>query len=88
MAEDGAGALYVSDASAGRVYRIGGDGLVTTFAGGGGGSSTSNGDEAAATQATLFSPRGLAFDSRGNLCNRLRWFKITRGRSHTSKVWP
>src|SRR5579863_7745615 len=35
MAEDNAGALYLSDAGAGRVYRVAPDGTVATFAGGG-----------------------------------------------------
>src|SRR5581483_11567319 len=50
MAEDASGALYVSDAANGRVFRIGSDGRVKIVA----------------TQANG-SPRGLAFDSKGNL---------------------
>jgi hypothetical protein len=34
MAEDSTGVLYLADAGAGRIYRVGLDGLVTTFAGG------------------------------------------------------
>ncbi len=61
MAQDAEGALYLSDATAGRVYRVGLDGAVTTFAGGG------IADAGLATKAVLSSPRGLVFDSRGNL---------------------
>src|ERR1035438_7238846 len=35
MAQDATGALYLADASTQRVYRVGLDGVVTTFAGGG-----------------------------------------------------
>src|SRR5438105_27932 len=34
MAQDASGALYLSEAGFGRVYRVGTDGVVTTFAGG------------------------------------------------------
>ena len=67
MAEDRAGALYVADATAGKVYRIGRDGMVTTFAGGGDRTLPANGDGGPAARAALYSPRGLAFDSKGNL---------------------
>lgn len=75
MAEDSTGALYLSDADAGRVYRVGTDGTVTTFAGGG---VEIPGDGSPAMAAALESPRGLAFDSKGNLdiaevfCNCIR----------------
>ncbi|HTS51017.1 MAG TPA: NHL repeat-containing protein, partial [Bryobacteraceae bacterium] len=75
MAQDSAGALYLSDADAGRVYRVGTDGTVTTFAGGG---AESPGDGGPAAAAVLESPRGLVFDSKGNLdiaevfCNCIR----------------
>src|ERR1017187_2737586 len=67
MAQDGAGNLYVSDYAAGRVYRITLDGTVTTFAGGGNLAAGSASDGGPATAAQLISPRGLAFDSKGNL---------------------
>jgi sugar lactone lactonase YvrE len=67
MAQDGAGNLYVSDYAAGRVYRIALDGTVTTFAGGGSLAAGAASDGGPATAAQLISPRGLAFDSKGNL---------------------
>jgi NHL repeat len=67
MAQDGAGNLYVSDILAGRVYRIALDGTVTTFAGGGNLPAGFASDGGPATAAQLTSPRGLAFDSKGNL---------------------
>ena len=66
MAQDASGALYLSEAALGRVYRVGTDGVVTTFAGGQYG-ITGNGDGGPATAVYLGSPRGLAFDSKGNL---------------------
>ena len=67
MAQDATGALYLSDASASRVYRIGLDGVVTTFAGGGPNAPGPQSDGGPATSAALTSPRGLVFDSKGNL---------------------
>ncbi len=67
MAQDGAGNLYVSDYTAGRVYRIALDGTVTTFAGGGSLPAGPASDGGPATAAQIISPRGLAFDSKGNL---------------------
>lgn len=67
MAEDTTGALYLADAGAGRVYRIGLDGLVTAFAGGGTAQPGFQSDGGPATSAVIPSPRGLVFDSKGNL---------------------
>jgi sugar lactone lactonase YvrE len=67
MTQDGAGNLYVSDIAAGHVYRIALDGTVTTFAGGGNLAAGFASDGGPATAAQLISPRGLAFDSKGNL---------------------
>lgn len=64
MAEDSTGALYVSDAAFGAVYRIGLDGTVTLFAGRG---TKADSEGQPATSAQLASPRGLVFDSKGNL---------------------
>jgi sugar lactone lactonase YvrE len=78
MAQDSKGALYLSDAGNGRVYRIAKDGSVTTFAGGGTAAPGSQSDGGPATAARLQSPRGLVFDSKGNLdvvevfCNCIR----------------
>ncbi len=78
MAEDSTGALYLSDAGGGRVYRVALDGTVTTFAGGGIAPPGFQSDGGLATAAILGSPRGLVFDSKGNLdiaevfCNCIR----------------
>jgi sugar lactone lactonase YvrE len=78
MAEDSTGALYLADAGAGRIYRVGLDGLVTTFAGGGIAPPGFQSDGGLATAASIGSPRGLVFDSKGNLnftevyCNCIR----------------
>ena len=66
MAQDAAGNLYLADAGAGRVYRVGRDGRVSTFAGGGTRSGPQS-DGGPATAAQLTSPRGMVFDSKGNL---------------------
>jgi sugar lactone lactonase YvrE len=67
MAQDSAGAVYVSDIFGGRVYRVALDGTVTTVAGGGKLAPGFASDGGLATAAQLGSPRGLAFDSQGNL---------------------
>jgi trimeric autotransporter adhesin len=67
MAEDSSGALYLSDAGAGRVYKVTPAGIVTTFAGGGSLPPGAQSDGGPATSAALISPRGLMFDSKGNL---------------------
>ena len=78
MAQDAAGGLYLADAGAGRVYRVAPDGTVTTFAGGGTQPPGFQSDGGPATAARLESPRGLVFDSKGNLniaevlCNCIR----------------
>lgn len=78
MAQDAKGALYVSDAIGGRVYRIAPDGTVSIYAGGGMQPPGFQSDGGPATAALLQSPRGLAFDSKGNLdiaevyCNCIR----------------
>src|SRR6516164_721398 len=53
MAQDTAGNLYLADAGAGRVYRVGSDGRVSTFAGGGTKSGPQS-DGGPATAAQLF----------------------------------
>ncbi len=78
MAQDAKGALYLSDVGAGRVYRVAADGTVTTFAGGGTQPPGFQSDGGPANGAVLASPRGLVFDSNGNLdiaevlCNCIR----------------
>ena len=66
MAQDAAGNLYLADAGAGLVFRVAGDGRVTAFAGGGTRSGRES-DGGPATAAQLTSPRGMVFDSKGNL---------------------
>ena len=66
MAEDSAGNLYLADAAAGRIYRVVRDGTVTTFAGGGT-KPPPQSDGGPATAAQVSSPRGMVFDSKGNL---------------------
>jgi len=83
MAQDASGVLYLADAEAGRVYRVALDGTVTTFAGGGSQPPGFQSDGGPATAASLVSPRGLVFDSKGNLdiaevyCNCIR--RVTPG---------
>jgi hypothetical protein len=67
MAQDSAGALYFSDAGAGRVYKLAPAGTLTTFAGGGNLQPGSPSDGGPATASMVSSPRGLVFDSKGNL---------------------
>lgn len=67
MAQDANGALYLSDAGAGLVYRIARNGTARIFAGGGTRRQGAESDGGPATEAILPSPRGLAFDSKGNL---------------------
>jgi sugar lactone lactonase YvrE len=66
MAQDAAGNLYLADAGAGLVFRVAGDGRVSIFAGGGTRSGPQS-DGGPATAAQLVSPRGMVFDSKGNL---------------------
>lgn len=65
VAIDTAGNLYISDSNNQRVRKVGTNGIITTFAGNGPGGNVGNG--IAATNATLGSPLGLAFDVSGNL---------------------
>jgi sugar lactone lactonase YvrE len=66
MAQDASGALYLADAGLNRVFRITADGTVTTIAGGLPYAS-GNFDGQPAKTVPVISPRGLAFDSKGNL---------------------
>jgi sugar lactone lactonase YvrE len=78
MAEDSQGSLYISDAAGGRVYRFAADGTISTFAGGGANLPGPASDGGPATASVVASPRGLVFDSKGNLdiaevyCNCIR----------------
>ncbi|MCJ8166670.1 Ig-like domain-containing protein [Pontibacter sp. E15-1] len=65
LAFDIDGNLYIAESSGNRVRRVSTGGIITTYAGTGASSST--GDGAAAKNATLRDPTGLAFDKDGNL---------------------
>src|SRR5262249_2319692 len=65
--QDAAGNLYVTDVFGGRVFKIALTGTVSTVAGGGSLRPGFASDGGLATAAALSSPRGLVFDSHGNL---------------------
>ena len=65
LAVDSAGNVYVADTPAKRVRRVGGDGVITTFAGNGLGGY--GGDGHPATSATVSYPTGTAMDPGGVL---------------------
>ncbi len=62
---DSAGNIYFSESSTHRVRRVTPAGIISTFAGTG--RAGFSGDGAAAANAQLNSPAGLAFDAQGNL---------------------
>lgn len=64
VAFDSSGNLYIADTSNHKIRKIDTSGTITTFAGT---TSGNTGDGAAATLAKLSFPRGVAFDSSGNL---------------------
>lgn len=64
VAFDSSGNLYIADTSNQKIRKIDTNGTITTFAGT---TSGNTGDGFAATLAKLSNPRGLAFDSSGNL---------------------
>ncbi len=59
------GSLYIADQANHCIRRVGTDGIITTFAGTG--NAGYSGDDGPATQAQLYNPLGLAFDTDGNL---------------------
>jgi len=65
LALDVSGNLYVSDATSSRVRKVDTNGIITTVAGKG--TAGYSGDGGPAYEAMLYSPRGLAVDSSGNL---------------------
>jgi sugar lactone lactonase YvrE len=65
VAIDARGLVYIADASNHRIYRIGPDGAVTTFAGTG--EYGFSGDGGPAVQASLRDPSGVTVDARGNV---------------------
>lgn len=64
VAADAAGNIYVSDGLQNRIRKITA-GIVTTYAGNG--TPGYSGDEGLATEASLYSPAGIALDAAGNL---------------------
>ena len=65
VTEDRSGNIYFSDLNTDRVFRIDGNGVLTTYAGNG--TAGYLGDGGPATSAALSNPRGLAFDGLGSL---------------------
>ena len=65
VAVDAAGNVFIADANNHRVRRIDRHGIITTVAGNGAGSYS--GDGGAATNASLYNPRGVAVDGFGNV---------------------
>jgi sugar lactone lactonase YvrE len=65
LAWDAAGNMYVADAGNNRIRKVDTNGVITTVAGNGVG--TYAGDGGAATNASLYSPQGVAVDAAGNL---------------------
>ena len=76
LALDQNGNLYISDPDDNRIRKVSTTGIITTFAGTG--TAGFSGDGGPATQAMLYFPQGIAFDSKGDLIiadrvnNRLR----------------
>jgi uncharacterized protein (TIGR03437 family) len=69
---DSAGNLYISDSGNNAIRKVDTKGIITTVAGcceanGSGGTAGYSGDGGPATKAELDNPKGLAFDSSGNL---------------------
>ena len=62
---DSAGNLYVADSSNSRIRKIGANGIITTVVGTNAGGFF--GDGLKATNAALYNPLGIEFDSKGNL---------------------
>jgi len=62
---DATGDLFIADTSNYRVRKVEPNGIITTVAGKS--SSGFSGDGGSATNASLFSPKGVAMDSEGNL---------------------
>jgi sugar lactone lactonase YvrE len=62
---DSEGRIYISDTFNHRIRRVDTDGTISTIAGNG--VAGFSGDGGPATKASLFYPKGLAFDSDGNL---------------------
>ena len=65
MARDKNGVLYIADTVNSRIRKVGTDGTITTIAGTG--VNGYSGDAAAATNAELYFPCGVALDANGNI---------------------
>ncbi len=65
VAVDGAGNLYIADTLNNRIRKVDSTGAITTIVGTG--ESGFGGDGGLASQAQLYSPRGVAVDGAGNL---------------------
>jgi trimeric autotransporter adhesin len=65
VAIDSAGNLYIADAGNNVIRKVSASGTITTVAGNN--AEGYSGDNGAATNATLYSPAGVAVDSAGNL---------------------
>jgi hypothetical protein len=65
VAVDSFGNLYIADEGNNRIRQVGTNGIIHTIAGNG--SNAYFGDGAPATNASLFSPTGVALDALGNL---------------------
>ena len=65
LALDASGSLYIADTANHRIRKVTPDGKISTFAGIGTGGDS--GDGGPAVKAQMRQPRGLAFDSTGNL---------------------
>ena len=64
LAMDASGNLFIADGGNKRIRKVNANGIITTVAGGG---NNYPGDGGAATNASLYSPTGLAVDASGNL---------------------
>jgi uncharacterized protein (TIGR03437 family) len=65
LALDQSGNLYISDPGNNRIRKVSTSGVITTFAGNG--TAGYSGDGGPAAQAMLNDPKGIAFDSQGDL---------------------
>jgi sugar lactone lactonase YvrE len=65
VAADSLGDFYIADSLNNRIRKVDANGIISTVAGNG--SGTYAGDGGAATNASLSSPSGVAFDAAGNL---------------------